>query len=94
MIKLILRIFMLFSFTLLSQEKMDAEKIIQINAQVTRVVLLDKDNVYRMELRGLAAIYHSTKEFLPCLEFSIKENKKVLLSVSAYSLWVKSCKPD
>ena len=77
--------------SLLSFSAMAEEKIIKIEAHINKMQIA-KNNTYRLELKELAAVYHANEEFVPCLQISIKENKKVLLEVEAYTLQVKSCK--
>jgi hypothetical protein len=92
MIKLLLTMFLMWSLSLYAKDN-NIEKNIEIKVHVNKIVL-SEDKTYRLELRARAAVYHATEEFLPCLNSSIKENKKVLLKVAAYSLIVKGCSLD
>ncbi len=67
------------------------EKTLNLKASI-HSMLLEKNGNYRLELTEYAAAYTSLPKFLPCLQKSMKENKKANLKVDAFSLNVLDCK--
>ncbi|MBC7712776.1 MAG: hypothetical protein H7177_05530 [Rhizobacter sp.] len=68
-----------------------AEKSLEIKTHVVKMAM-DGNNMYRLELREFAAVYHADEKFAPCLQTSIKEKKQAMLKVTAQSLVVLECK--
>ena len=69
------------------------EKPLSIQSNIARM-LLDANKMYRLELTEYAAVYHADEKFAACLQQSIKEKKKVALTVSSQSLIVRDCKVE
>ena len=69
------------------------EKPLSIKSNVVKM-LLDANQMYRLELTEFAAIYHADEKFAACLRQSIKDKKKVVLTVSSQSLIVRDCKVE
>lgn len=84
---LIILITLLISFSILGKQN---EKTLEIQAHINKISF-DEKNRYRLELREMAAVYHSDEKNLLCLQKSINENKLVTLSVTAYSLNIINC---
>lgn len=92
--KLTLTASLLFIFNLMADETLNLakpEKAIELKNHVNKMTL-QSNNLYRLELRESAAAYHAPESLAPCLQKSIKENKKATLKVAVYSLTVLDCK--
>lgn len=83
---------LLISSALFAETK-KVEKTVVLKNHVVRMSL-QGNNQYRLELRESAAVYMAAEKFAPCLQKSIKENKKATLTVAAFSLNVVDCKFD
>jgi hypothetical protein len=91
-ITLILSLF--FVSNLIADETLNLskpEKTIELKNHINKMTL-QGNNTYRLELRESAAAYYAPEKLAPCLQKSIKENKKATLKVAVYSLTVLDCK--
>lgn len=92
--QLTLIISLLFISNVLADETLNLarpEKTIELKNHINKMSL-QGNNMYRLELRESAAAYHAPVKFAPCLQKSIKENKKATLKVAVYSLIILDCK--
>lgn len=79
---------MIFSTSIAYAQK--EEKILDMKAHVQKMMMTN-DKLFRLELREFAAVYYAEEKFEPCLQAGMKENREVLLKVTALSMKVQEC---